>query len=188
MNSRECQLQLKAVFPHEVDKIISELKNKSSCGLDTIDAKIIKLGKSQLLPAITHIVNLSITTQTFPEIWKVAKVIPLDKKKDSMDPENYRPVSLLSTVSKILERSIFLQMVKYFEENNLIDSSHHGFQSGHNTATALIKMIDKWVESFDQGNISAVVALDMSAAFDLVNKSILLDKLEAYRVNTDTLK
>ena len=127
MNSRDCQLQLKAVFPHEVDKIISELKKKSSCGLDTIDAKIIKLGNVQLLPAIAHIVNLSISMQTFPEIWKVAKIIPLHKKKDRMDPEHYRLVSLLSTVSKILERAIFLQMVKYFEEINLIDSSHQGF-------------------------------------------------------------
>ena len=77
-------------------------------------------------------------------------------------------------MSKILERAIFTQVVEYFEKNDLIHPSHHGFRAGHNTTTALIERIDKLVESFNRGDISAVVALDMSAAFDLVDKDILL--------------
>ena len=96
-------------------------------------------------------------------------------------PKNYRPVSLLSSLSKITERAIFLQIVDYFEINNLIHPSHHGFRSGHSTTTALIEMTDSWIDSFENGDITAVVTLDMSAAFDLVNRDIFLEKLSAYR-------
>ena len=115
--------------------------------------------------------------------WKMAKVIPLHKKKNEICPENYRPVSLLSTVSKICEKAIFIQLVKYFEGNNLIHPSHHGFRADHNTTTALIEMVDRWLEAFDRGKVSAVVALDMSAAFDLVDKNIFLRKLQAYNAD-----
>ena len=181
MELKTCNMELSPVHPDQIDRIIAKMKNSSSCGLDTIDMKIIKLAKPQLLPVITHIVNLSISTQTFPESWKTAKIIPLHKKKSELSPENYCPVSLLSSVSKIAERAIFEQLVNYFEKNDLIHPSHHGFRSGHNTTTALIEMMDLWVENFEEGKISAVVTLDMSAAFDLVDKDIFLQKLSAYK-------
>ena len=183
MQNKTCSLTFSPVHPDQVDEIICSLKSSSSCGLDNIDAKILKLGKHQLLPAITHIINLSISTQTYPMKWKMAKVIPLHKKKNEICPENYRPVSLLSTVSKICEKAIFIQLVKYFEGNNLIHPSHHGFRADHNTTTALIEMVDRWLEAFDRGKVSAVVALDMSAAFDLVDKNIFLRKLQAYNAD-----
>ena len=76
--------------------------------MDTLDLKILKLGKNLIAQAITHIPNLSISTKTFPQAWKVAIVIPLHKKKDTLSPENPRLVSLLSTTSKVLERAIYL--------------------------------------------------------------------------------
>ena len=88
MNFKQCSLVLKPLHPDQVDKIICDLKPKNSCGLDTIDSRILKLGKNQMLPAITHIVNLSISTQTFPKQWKEAKIIPLHKKKDTTLPDN----------------------------------------------------------------------------------------------------
>ena len=126
--------------------------------------------------------------QTFPEPWKIAKVIPLYKKNETTLPENFCPVSLLNTVSKALERAVFNQMVDYFETNALFHPSHHGFRKSHNTTTALIEMIDKWANSFDCGKISAVVALDMSVAFDLVSKNTFLNKLEAYNASYGTIK
>ena len=105
MKDKLCALNFSAVYPDDVEKIISSIKSKSSCGLDNIDARILKLGRHYLVPAITHIINLSISTQTFPEEWKKAKVIPLHKKNDKISPENYRPVSLLSSVSKVCEKA-----------------------------------------------------------------------------------
>ena len=168
---------MKHVHPNKILRIISNLKSSSSCGLDSFDSKIIKIVKLQLLPVITHIVNLSISQQKFPEKWKVAKVIPLLKKNEVINPKNYRPVSLLPVISKVLERAIFEQMIQYLEGNNLLHPSHHGFRSHHSTVTALIEMYDQWVEGFENGMLSAVVMLDLSAAFDVVDHSILIQKL-----------
>ena len=153
MRNRSCNFKFRAVHPDEISKIISNLKTTISCGLDDIDSYVIKLAKEELTPAITHIVNLSLQTETFPTIWKKAKVIPLHKKKEVILPENYRPVALLSVLSKILERSVFLQLIQYFESNNLIHPSHHGFRSKHNTSTALLQMYNEWEEPLDDGKL-----------------------------------
>ena len=91
MKNRKCSLKLKSVHPDHVLKIITNLKSSSSCGLDSIDSRIIKLAKHQLVPVITHIVNLSITTRKFPNPWKSSKVVPLHKKDEVIYPKNYRP-------------------------------------------------------------------------------------------------
>ena len=171
---------LKAVHPDEVAKVIKNLKSTKSCGLDDIDSYVLKLACDQLTPAITHIVNLSIQQGCFPSMWKVSKVIPLFKKKDATLPQNYRPVALLAITSKILERVVYNQIIKYLEENSLLHPSHHGFRKEHSTVTALLEMYTNWVENHEEDKITAVVLLDMSAAFDLVDKSILIDKLKLY--------
>ena len=147
---------------------LNNLKNSKSCGLDNIDTYIIKLIKHEILPALTHIVNLSIETSTFPAEYKVAKIIPLLKKSDPLNPKNYRPVAILPIVSKIIERAVFLQIIEYMNENDLLHPSHHGFRPGHNTTTALIQMYDSWIEAVDRDELVGVCMLDMSAAFDVV--------------------
>lgn len=178
MANRQCSMTLKCVHPDLVLKVISTMKSSSSCGVDLIDSKIIKLANYQLVPVITHIVNLSIKSQKFPESWKRSKVIPLHKKDEVTYPKNYRPVSLLPVLSKVLERVIFEQMISYLEENHLLHHSHHGFRSSHSTATALIEMYDQWIEAFENDKITAVVMLDLSAAFDVVDHDIMIQKLE----------
>ena len=180
MQNRKCNFSLNCVHPDAIKKIISSLKQSKSCGVDDIDTYVIKLASDELTPVITHIVNLSIANGVFPHQWKMAKVIPLHKKNENMYPQNYRPVSLLCICSKILERAIFSQIVDYMESNNLIHPSHHGFRSGHNTTTALAQMFEVWAEAFDEGQISAVLLLDLSAAFDVVDHGILLEKLKIY--------
>ena len=143
MKNRKCSLKLKSVHPDQVLKIITNLKSSSSCGLDSIDSRIIKLPKHQLVPVITHIVNLSITTRKFPNPWKSSKVVHLHKKDEVIYPKNYRPVSLLPVISKVLERALFEQMITYLENNHLLHPSHHGFRANHSTATALIEMYDQ---------------------------------------------
>ena len=129
MENKMCKLELQPVHPDNVMKIISSLKNTKSCGIDDIDSSIIKLAKNELVPAITHIVNLSITSGKFPQQWKQAKVIPLHKKDSQFLPENYRPVALLCVLSKILEKAVAQQVVAYLENNSIFHPSHHGFRS-----------------------------------------------------------
>ena len=178
--SIKSQLDLKYVHPDDISKIIDQLKSSKSCGLDNIDTFVVKLAKHELVPAITHIINLSILQRKFPSQWKCAKVVPLFKKGDVSEPKNYRPVALLSVIRKIMERVIFNQIISYLEDNMILHPSHHGFRSRHSTCTALWQMQDLWLDALDKNEITAVIMCDMSAAFDLVNHSILLEKLALY--------
>ena len=169
-----------AVPPEQVEKIISSLSNSSAFGLDQIDTSIVKLVKGEIVPAITHIINLSITTRKFPTTWKKTKVVPLHKKEDQLNPKNYRPVAIVPILSKILERVIFNQMVQYLNANNLLHPNHHAFRTQHNTTTALIQMYDGWLQAVESGQLAGVCMLDMSAAFDVVDHDLLLQKLSIY--------
>ena len=111
MNNRRSVFKLKFVHPDQVKKVILSLKNSKSCGLDNIDTYILKLVVDEILPAMTHVINLSIQQSIFPSTWKVAKVIPLFKKGDSLEPKNYRPVAILVIMSKVLERIVFQQVI-----------------------------------------------------------------------------
>ena len=108
MSRRKCTFALQPAHPDQVLDII--LSNSIAFGLDQVDTSTLQLVKTEILPAV---MNLSITTRKFPTIWKKSKVIPLHKKGDMLDPKNYRPVAIVPSLSKILERVIFLQMVVY---------------------------------------------------------------------------
>ena len=184
---RTTSLTLTCVHPDTVRKIILGLKNSKSTGIDNLDTYIIKLMVNEVLPVLTHIVNLSIQQATFPVLYKAAKVIPLLKKGDPLVPKNYRPVALLCIISKVIERVIFLQIVEYMNKNDLFHPNHHGFRAGHSTLTAMIQMYDTWVQAVDKGEMTGVCMLDMSAAFDVVDHGLLLDKLRLYGFDDQAL-
>ena len=180
MEGRQCSFSLSMVHPKEVDSIISSLNNTTAFGFDMIDTSIIKLIKPEILPAVTHIINLSIMSSTFPATWKKSKIVPLHKKDDPLDPKNYRPVAIVPILSKVLERAIFNQLIRYLKSNNLLHPNHHAYRPGHNTTTALIQMYDGWLKAVDSGKLAGACLLDMSAAFDVVDHELLLSKLSLY--------
>ena len=188
MRNRGCSFNLQAVHPDTVGKILASLKNSKSCGLDSIDTFTLKLAAPYIIPALTHLVNLSIATQTFPSMWKTSKVIPLYKKDDPLCPKNYRPVAILPIISKILEKCVFIQIIEYMETNQLLHPNHHGFRSHHNTTTGLIQLYDSWVEAIERKEFAGVCFLDLSAAFDIVDHSLLLQKLELYGFSDTSLQ
>ena len=178
----DCIFSLKPVHPDFVEKIIGSLRNSKAAGLDEIDTFILKLVKSEITPAVTHIINLSIESSVFPAKWKCAKVMPLFKpgSEDTLAPKSYRPVALLPVVSKVLERVIFVQTVEYMNVNALFHPNHHGFRSQHSTLTAMLQLYDTWAESINKGELAGVVMLDQSAAFDCVDHDLMLPKLKLY--------
>ena len=188
MADRSCSFHFKPVHPDNILEIIKGLRNSKATGLDYIDVNIIKLVVDDIVPAITHIVNLSIRDATFPRSWKFAKVVPLLKKEDPLNPKNYRPVALLPVISKILERAVFAQLVSYLDNNALLHPNHHGSRKAHSTATALIQMYDTWVKAVEEGNMAGVMMVDLSAAFDMVDHALLLKKLELLGLDRQALQ
>ena len=180
---------INTVSPDEINRIIIELRNSKSCGLDNLDTFIIKLIRPHIIPAVTHLINTSISTQQFPTIYKSAKVVPLYKGKDSSEtqPKSYCPVAILPIVSKILERVIHTQIVEYMNSSQLFHPNHHAYRSLHSTTTAMLSMHDAWVEAAEKGLMAGVVMVDMSAAFDVVDTSILLEKCKILNFNTDAM-
>ena len=136
-----------------------------------------------------HILNLSIRSNKFPTRWKIAKVVPLYKSKGSkFESKNYRPVAILPILSKVLERAIFLQIVKYMDDNKFFNPSHHAYRSFHSTTTAMLQMYDTWMESFEKGDLAGVCMVDMSAAFDVVDTELLLEKLKLYGLDQNSVQ
>ena len=166
-NTRE--FKLKPVYPQEVSRILKELNNSKSTGLDSIDVQTIKMITEDILPPLTHIINLSLGSSTFPLEWKKAKVIPLLKKGDPICPQNYRPVALLPVLSKILEKVIFRQVLEYVETSGILHASHHGSTPKHSTCTAIIEMYSTWINAVEKGKMAGVVMVDLSATVDLVD-------------------
>ena len=188
MMHRTSSFSLSCVHPESVRKIILNLKNSKSCGVDTIDTNTLKLMVDDILPAVTHIVNLSIKQSVFPSQYKIAKIIPLLKKGDPLLPKNYRPVAILCILSKVIERVVYLQVVEYMNKNDFFHPNHHGFRAHHSPASAMIQMYDTWVQAVDKGQLTWVCMLDMSAAFDVVDHDILLEKLRLYGFDIGALE
>ena len=128
-----------------------------------------------------YIINLSIVEGEFPDSWKESKIIPIFKKKGSkFDKKNYRPVSLLRSVSKVLEIIVNQQVLHYFEANNLLPKSQHGFRPSRSTFTAIANMHDEWLNNYRSGRSTIVTCFDLSAAFDTLSPSIFCSKLKLY--------
>ena len=120
----------------------------------------------------------------FPDDWKKAKIVPLLKKGDDLDPRNCRPVALLPIFSKILERRVFAQLVEYLETNNLLHPNHHGSRGSHRTSSALLQMYDTWLNEVEEDNMVGVMMIDLSAAFDMLDHPLLLEKLKLHGLDS----
>ena len=157
----------------------------NSSGHDGISTRFIKRILEIITPPLTHIINQSLCTGLFPDRLKIAKVIPLFKKDDQHILDNYRPISLLSVISKVFGKIVFDQ---YFSDNDLIVTSQYGFRKLHSTELASIELIDRIAQYMDSGKLPLSIFVDLSKAFNTLDHSILLDKLKLYGISNNLLK
>ena len=129
------------------------------------------------------IYNLSLSTSTFPNEWKAAKVTPLFKSGDRNLTENYRPISILPVFAKIIEKEVHNQVYAFLLEHKLLNKHQHGFRTRRSTNTALLSVIDKWLQGMDNSQVTAVVYLDLAKAFDTVRHPLLMEQLSLMEIN-----
>ena len=172
-----------------IDKIINDISAKNSSGPDGISTKLLKLVKHDLISPLTNIVIQTLSsTGIFPDRLKIVKVIPIYKKGDSLLAENYRPISLLYSLSTIFEKVMLIQLKQYLEEHNLLYKSQYGFRENHSTEYAALELIDHISNNLDNGKLSFSIFLDLSKAFDTLDHTFLTQKLKHYGIKSCALK
>ena len=167
---------------NEIIDIVKQMKNSSSCGHDGISVKFIKNIIHAVAKPLSVIYNLSISTGIVPDSFKVAKVIPVYKKDNKNQVENYRPISLLLTFSKILEKIIYKRLYNHLNDNDILVKEQFGFRPSYSTETALLHTLEQIITSLDNKQITMAIYIDLSKAFDSLDHNILLHKLEHYGI------
>ena len=180
--------QLDLVTSNFVKIQLQNLKTNKAIGLDKISARLLKDSADIMAPSLQALINKSCLQGKFPNSWKSAKVIALFKSGDKSSCDNYRPISILPTISKIIERAVHQQFYDFLQVNNLLFKDQFGFRNKMSTTSALLKFTDSLLESMDEGRVSGVVYLDLRKAFDTVDHSLLLLKLTEYGVSKACLK
>ena len=184
MRGRNISLSAEYIPVKKVRKLLANLKTKTSTSIDQLDNYAVKLVSDIIAEPLHYVISLSLMQQKFPACWKLTKIIPLHKKDSTLEMRNYRPVAILSPLSKVLERAVYDQIYSYFDRNKLLHPSLHGYRKNRSTTTALLSMYDKWVKSAAEGNLTGVVLVDLSAAFDLVSPRLLSKKLCIYGLDS----
>ena len=169
--------RFRKVTEREIVKVVRDMKS-NSCGIDNIGLFFIKNCINIISAPLSEIFNFSIEHRIFPDRWKIAKITPIPKVKNPTRLKDYRPISLLSTLSKIIEKLVSTQMREYFLGKKLLNPFQSAYKENHGCPTALLHISDYIYDAMDSGEIVFMVLLDYSKAFDLANHDLIIAKLK----------
>ena len=184
-NYGENTLDSICVRTEEISYILSNLSTKKATGPDEISARMLKECSNEIAPSLTALFNKSLTLSKVPQEWKEANVVPVPKKGDVDLISNYRPISLLSLVSKLLEQIVHVHVSEFVESS--LSNLQHGFRKRRSCVTQLLGVLHDVGKALDSGQEADVIYLDFSKAFDSVSHKNLLLKLKQHGISDSLL-
>ena len=182
----DCNLSELILSPDDVLAALLSLDTNKATGPDEIPPRLLKECAHQIAPSLCLLFNQSLRHGSLPEEWKLANIIPIHKKGDISNVENYRPISLLCVTSKVLERCVLRNLRDYLM--SLINSAQHGFIPGRSCTTQLVEVLHYIGSILDSGKQTDIIFMDMSKAFDKVSHTALINKLQQYNIGGSLLQ
>ena len=180
------RFQFDLISECDIVAIINQMANKNSSGIDELSNKLLRSIKNEISKPLAIIINQSLQTGIFPDLLKISKIKPVYKKGNKCCFNNYRPIALLPTISKVFERVIHTQLYNYLNKYDLLAEQQYGFRSQHSTEFASVKLVDYIITEMDNKYVvktPAAIYIDLSKAFDNLRYGILLDKLKYYGIS-----
>ena len=162
----------------EVSKVVKSIKS-NACGVDGISAQYLIMSIDVIAPILTHIINCSFKFRWFPDRWKHALIKPIPKNDEPLTASDFRPISLLPAVSKVIEKIACAQMCDFFKGDMSLDKLQSAYKKFHSTQTALVNISDDIYQAMDKSQVTILILLDYSKAFDCANHRLILAKLKA---------
>jgi len=167
---------------NEIEIIVNGFNSNKSPGHDEISSRVLKSIIDLISEPLSYVFNLSLSNGTVPDSLKIARITPIYKSGDNDQFTNYRPVSVLSCISKILEKLVHKRLYSFINKNKLLNANQFGFRENHSTAYALTKIVDIISQKLDLGDTVIGTFLDLSKAFDTIDHDILIGKLNHYGI------
>ena len=158
------------------------MPNKKSSGHDHLDNELLKQIKSEVSESLMILINRSLDEGIFPQKMKLSDVFPLYKNKSRIESTNYRPISLLLTISKVLEKIVYKRVYSFLDQTSQIFVSQYGFCSKHSSENAIQELLGNVLKGQENGKHTLTVFLDLSKAFDTISHFVLFEKLERYGI------
>ena len=175
--------KFQSVSKERFQRHLAKLKSTKSPGHDNLSPRLLKDCADVIAKPLAHTINLSLKTSLVPNKLKIAKVIPLHKSGNKALPDNYRPISVLPVLSKILDRVIYEQIADYLENDKMLTSCQFSFRRRYNTELAVTLFTDNIRRTMDHGKLTGAVFVDIQKAFNTVEHSVILKKLPYYRIS-----
>ena len=173
----------------DVSKLLKKLGTESNMDVLGFDSKLLSDSSEIIAPILCKLFNVSLTTGILPKDWKAASVTPIFKGKGEMsDKSNYRPISLISHISKLFEIFVHRQLLDYLQDNNLISIDQSAYLKLHNTQTSLHRVLDDWIDNTCFNTITGICSFDIKKCFDSIDHTLLLKKLELYGIVNDEIR